>query len=328
MKPSFHHRLLNSYFEDPCLYVRILREKRAIQFDIGDVRVLSTAELHKITDVFVTHTHIDHFIGFDMLLRVILSRETPLNVYGPPNITSCVEGKLRGYTWNLIEDYPAVVNVFSYDGRHVTASVFRARDRFRKERVGRTVSDGILLREPQFKVKATKLDHDTTCLAYAMEEEFHINIDKDRLNRMGLPVGPWLTEFKRLLREKVPKDSVLTVEGKPYSLAVLKGIAGITKGQKITYATDIAMTRANAEKLVELARDSDMFYCEAYFLEKDIELALQRFHLTAKACGSIARRAGAKKLSVVHLSPRYAEHPGDVVREAMEEFNKMVPGAI
>ncbi len=80
MKPGFHHRLINSYFEDPCLYVRVLREKRAVLFDIGDIRALSTAELYKITDVFVTHTHIDHFIGFDVLLRVILRRNIPLNV--------------------------------------------------------------------------------------------------------------------------------------------------------------------------------------------------------------------------------------------------------
>ncbi len=320
MKPSFHHRLLNSYFEDPCLYVRILREKRAIQFDIGDIRALSTAEIYKITDVFVTHTHIDHFIGFDMLLRVILRRETPLNVYGPPNITSCVQGKLRGYTWNLIRDYPARINVFSYDGRYLAASVFRAENRFRRERLGRTVSDGVLLREPMFTVRAAKLDHDTPCLAYAMEEEFHINIDKDRLNRMGLAVGPWLTGFKKMLRDGAADDTLLTADGRPFTIGRLKDIAAITRGQKITYATDIATTRTNVRKLIGLARDSDVFYCEAYFLEKDRERALERFHLTAKACGSVARMAGVKKLSLVHLSPKYMDRPMDVIREAEDEF--------
>jgi ribonuclease Z len=322
MKPSFHHRLINGYFEDPCLYVRVLRERRAILFDTGDIRALSTAEMYKVTDVFVTHTHIDHFIGFDMLLRVMLRRKIPLNVYGPPNIISCVQGKLRGYTWNLIRDYPLVINVFSYDGRYLTQAVFRAENRFRRERVGRAVSDGTLFRDPLFRVRAAKLDHQTPCLAYAVEEEFHINIDKDLLNKMGLPVGPWLAEFKQMVRRKARSESVLTVGGEKRRFGQLRDIAHITKGQKISYATDIAVTDTNMRRLVDLVKASDVLYCEAYFLEEDRERAIERFHLTARACGSIARMAGAAKLSVMHLSPKYRDCPEKVVKEAMDEFKR------
>jgi ribonuclease Z len=320
MKPSFHHRLLNGCFEDPCLYVRVLREKRAVLFDIGDIRTLSTADLYKVTDVFVTHTHIDHFIGFDMLLRVILRRKTPLNMYGPPNITSCVQGKLRGYTWNLIREYPAVINVFSHDGRYLTHTAFRAENGFRRERIERAVSDGTLLRDPLFTVRAAKLDHQTPCLAYALEEEFHINIDKDHLSRMGLPVGPWLAGFKKMVRRKAGSGSVLTIGGKKYRFGQLRDIARITKGQKISYATDIAISGANVKKLVSLVQASDMFYCEAYFLEEDRDRAIERFHLTAKTCGSIARMAGVERLRLMHLSPKYRGCPEKVVREAMDEF--------
>jgi ribonuclease Z len=322
MKPSFHHRLINGYFEDPCLYVRVLRERRAILFDTGDIGALSTAEIYKVTDVFVTHTHIDHFIGFDMLLRVMLRRKIPLNVYGPKNIISCVQGKLRGYTWNLIRDYPLVINVYSYDGRYVTQAAFRAENRFRRETVGRAVSDGTLLNDPLFKVRAVKLDHQTPCLAYAIEEEFHINIDKDLLTKMGLPVGPWLAEFKQMVRTKARSNSVLTVAGGKYRFGKIRDIARITKGQKISYATDIAMTDTNMRRLVDLVKASDIFYCEAYFLEEDRERAIERFHLTARACGSIARMAAAARLSVMHLSPKYRDCPERVVKEAMDEFNR------
>ena len=94
--------MVNSPFEDPSLFLRILRERRALLFDVGDISRLTPSELHKISDVFVTHTHIDHFIGFDRLLRAVLTRPTPLNVYGPDTIASEVAGKLKGYTWNLI----------------------------------------------------------------------------------------------------------------------------------------------------------------------------------------------------------------------------------
>jgi ribonuclease Z len=62
MKPVFHARLLNDYFGDPCLFIRILYEKRALLFDLGTIHSLKPSELHKITDVFVTHTH-NHFMG-------------------------------------------------------------------------------------------------------------------------------------------------------------------------------------------------------------------------------------------------------------------------
>src|SRR5512139_3848720 len=105
MKPVFHAKLLNDYFSDPCLFVRMLREKRAVLFDLGTIDSLKPADLYKITDVFVSHTHMDHFIGFDTLLRGILRRNIPLNIYGPPALLPCIHGKLKGYTWNLIEDY-------------------------------------------------------------------------------------------------------------------------------------------------------------------------------------------------------------------------------
>jgi len=320
MRPSFLHKLLNGYFEDPCLFVRIPHEKRAIQFDIGDISALSPSEMFKISDVFVTHTHIDHFIGFDSLLRMILRRETPLNVYGPPKITACIEGKLKGYTWNLIKDYPTVINAFAFDGRAVSHSSFRAKNRFKKEALSTSDSKGVLLRNPQFKVKAMKLDHGTPCLAYAIEEEFHINIDKDLLDKKGLTVGPWLTHFKRLFRENPESGLIFIIEGKSYRIGDLSDIALVTKGQKITYATDISMSTKNIAGLIELAKDSDVFYCEAYFLERDRERAIERFHLTAKTAGSIAKQAGVKKLVLTHFSPKYTECPDLVTNEAMEEF--------
>ena len=75
MKPSFHTKLFNPPFKDPGLYVRLLREGRALMFDLGSTENLSARDLLKTTDIFVTHTHIDHFIGFDNILRISLKKE-------------------------------------------------------------------------------------------------------------------------------------------------------------------------------------------------------------------------------------------------------------
>lgn len=63
MRPSFYPRLVNGPFEDPGLYIPFYSENRAILFDLGDISTLSPRDCHKINHIFVSHTHIDHFIG-------------------------------------------------------------------------------------------------------------------------------------------------------------------------------------------------------------------------------------------------------------------------
>jgi ribonuclease Z len=83
MRPSFLPRLVNEPFGDPGLFIPFLHQKRALIFDLGDIHSLSARDILKITHVFITHTHMDHFIGFDRLLRLLLGRDQDLYLYGP-----------------------------------------------------------------------------------------------------------------------------------------------------------------------------------------------------------------------------------------------------
>src|SRR5262249_58483699 len=85
-------------------------------FDLGRLDRLSVGEILKLSDVFVSHTHIDQFIGFDHLLSSALHREQDLRLFGPNGIIENVRGKLAGYTWNLIRDYPLILVVHQADG--------------------------------------------------------------------------------------------------------------------------------------------------------------------------------------------------------------------
>ncbi|MHC4600497.1 MAG: ribonuclease Z, partial [Planctomycetota bacterium] len=64
-KKFFSPKLVNGPAGDPALYVELLGEGQAILFDMGRLERLKPAELLRITHVFVSHTHFDHFIGFD-----------------------------------------------------------------------------------------------------------------------------------------------------------------------------------------------------------------------------------------------------------------------
>ena len=320
MKPTFIHCLINKPFEDPSLFVRIIREKRAFLFDIGNISRLSPGDLQKITDVFVTHTHIDHFIGFDILIRALLRREKPLRVYGPSNITDCIEGKLKGYTWNLIKEYPLKIEVFSVNEDKIASTNFSAETSFKRIENGFSYFNGILLKEPLFIIKAIQLDHQVPCLAFSLEEEFHININKASLLDMGLSVGPWLSELKKAIRGDCSGETDFTVNDKSYKLKELANVAKITKGQKISYVTDVSIHDENIQKIIGFVRNSDVLYCEAYFMDKDKDRALQRYHLTAKITGSLAREAGVKNLVVMHFSPKYREQAESPEDEAIAAF--------
>jgi len=107
MSRRFDPHLVNLPFGDPGVYVDLVFERRALLFDLGDLRPLSPRKLLRVTDAFVTHRHMDHFAGFDDLLRCFVGREKRLNIYGPSGMIDAVEHKLKAYSWNLIAGYQA-----------------------------------------------------------------------------------------------------------------------------------------------------------------------------------------------------------------------------
>ncbi len=111
MKSTFQAHLVNPPGGDPALYVRLRWQGRALLFDLGQLDRLDHASTLRLSHVFVSHTHMDHFVGFDQLLRVFLAREARLRIFGPPGLIANVTGKLAGYTWNLVDEYPLVLEV-------------------------------------------------------------------------------------------------------------------------------------------------------------------------------------------------------------------------
>jgi ribonuclease Z len=136
----------------------------------------------------------DHFAGFDRLLRVCLHRTTPLHLVGPAGFADRVEHKLRAYTLNLLDaasvDFVIVAAEFSGAGFNRVCE-FRARGAFRRcEMPPVRLSPGLLLDEEEFRVQGTVLDHGIPCLAFAFEEKLRVNVWREGLRRLGLPVGP------------------------------------------------------------------------------------------------------------------------------------------
>ena len=68
MASSFAPRLVNGPFGDPGLLVELRWQGSAVLFDLGRNDGLPAAELLKVSHVFVSHTHMDHFIGFETIV--------------------------------------------------------------------------------------------------------------------------------------------------------------------------------------------------------------------------------------------------------------------
>ncbi len=176
-------------------------EKRAIMLDLGDISPLSPRKIQPLEHVFVSHTHIDHFIGFDRLLRVLVGREKTIRLYGPNGFIEQVQHKLFAYQWNLIDRFmfDLVFIVTELDAAFAARTArLRSRMRLRSRRPMMAASaTGVLYSEPTFRVTTAVLEHRTPCLGFAIQEAAHVNVWKNRLSELGLPVGPWLRELKR-----------------------------------------------------------------------------------------------------------------------------------
>ena len=338
MAPSFHSRRINGPFDDPGVFISLTNQKRAILFDLGDNSPLSPRDVIKISHIFVSHTHMDHFIGFDRVLRLLLGREKTLHLYGPAGFLKNVEGKLASYTWNLVRQYPypfvLVASEIRQDRvlrrRYACQSGFLPEEETTLEK-----ADGILLEEPSISISCEILDHKTPCLAFSLCESFHVNINKDRLQKMGLAMGPWLNDFKKAIFEKKDPKAIVSAplaeneeQKKEFRLGELADqIAIITPGQKISYVTDAAFSDENVEKILALCQGSDRLYIEACFSEQDREVALEKAHLTAAQAGALAAMAGAKDFEIFHFSPRYEGREELLEKEAREAWTATVDTA-
>ena len=334
MRPRFHPRLINGPFDDPGLFVPFFFENRAILFDLGDLNSLSARDILKVSHVFVTHTHMDHFIGFDRMLRLFLGRDKHLFMYGPKGFLNNAESKLGGYTWNLVEkyNYRLSMHLTEVQSDGLIDKTYYCRDRFlAREKPVKQPFNEILHEEDGFQVCCAILDHGLPCLAFSILERFHVNIVKEGLETLGLETGPWLTRFKQALYSQTDPGSEFEVETpgkqtkKLFQLGDLaEQIAFITPGQKITYITDVVYSDSNNEKIIDFAKDSDQLFIEAVFLEKDREMAKEKCHLTARQAGELAARAGAKQFNVFHFSPRYPGQESLLYQEASEAYKKFI----
>ncbi len=152
------------------------------------------------------------------------------------------------------------------------------------------VTQGKILETEKFIVEAKKLNHSVASVGYKVIEKDRRRINMDVLKKLGVPSGPHL----RLLSEgKASKYRDIKLSPKECTQVI--------KGKQIAMIWDTKFS----QDLMTFAKSCDVIVAEATFADDLKEKAAAFRHLTASQAATIAKKAKAKQLILIHFSPRY-----------------------
>ena len=130
----------------------------------------------------------------------------------------------------------------------------------------------------------------------------------ERLQALGVRPGPIYQEIKQ--GKTVVLDDGTVIDGREF-------VGPPQKGRIVAVLGDTRF----CEAAIELARDADVVVHEATFAAAEQRLAHDYFHSTTTDAAEVARRAGAKRLILTHISSRYqGEAALQLVAEARSVF--------
>ncbi|MEA3274190.1 MAG: MBL fold metallo-hydrolase [Pseudomonadota bacterium] len=318
--------LLNGVFGDPLLHIRLRQSGRSLLFDLGDNARLPARIAHQVSDVFISHAHMDHIGGFLWFLRSRIGETSLCRLYGPPGLADHICAFIDAIRWDRIGDRGPRFEIHELHGDRVLR--FLVQTGAGRERQGEvSVKQGTLLEEAGFRVRSVILDHGIPVLAFAFEVAPSIRISKSGLKESGLADGAWLGVLKRQLLAGDALKRIRLPDGRMAVAAeVAEDLVERQPQRRLVYGTDLADTAENRRRLVALARGADVLICEAGFTQADAMQAKRTGHLTARACGEIAAAAGVGRLVPFHFSHRYEKEPDLIYEEVEAAFGAPLAG--
>jgi ribonuclease BN (tRNA processing enzyme) len=316
--------LVNGLFGDPLLHLRLRQQRRSLLFDLGDSARLPAKIAHQVSDVFISHAHMDHISGFLWFLRSRIGVTGLCRLYGPPGLADHVCAFIAGIRWDRIGNSGPRFEILELH-RECLRSYRVQVGMPREEGEVHPVTHGVLLEDPGFRVRAITLDHGIPVLAFAFEVPRSFRIRKDRLAALGLSDGPWLGALKRSLTAGEVAGQLVLPDGRRVGVSCLAhDLVERSSTRRMVYATDLMDSPENRRLLIEVARGADALICEAAFSQMDSVHAARTGHLTAGACGEVAALAGVARLVPFHFSRRYESDPTVLYGEVEAAFKGFV----
>jgi ribonuclease Z len=304
---------------DALVLVRSLVAGWCVAFDAGDPSRVPERDVLRLRHLLISHCHVDHFVGFDALLRPRVCRPDTLTVHGPPGLLDRVAARLSGYTWNLVEGNHFVVEAREMRGDRVLRARFDSGREFVREDLP-PADPGATRFGSELDFRHAVLDHHVVSMGWALELPQTWHVRPDAVAARGLVEGPWLGELKRLVAEGADAQRPFQPPGGDAMplLAWRDALLLVRRGERVAYVTDTICAAHTRPLVVGLAAAADVFACGAPFLDEDAERARSTRHLTARQAGEMAAEAGARELLLFHVSDRYGGEYGRHVDEAVD----------
>ncbi len=330
--------LVNGVNGDPSVFTFFNQTGDALLFDLGSLDALTNRELLKVRHALVSHTHIDHFIGFDRWLRVNIPHGRDLEISGPTGIIENVRGKLLGYTWNLLEADQIKFRVHEIDtlGRVKTALLSNNHG-YRPQMLPpiepltgpqvRPLPDKpaafITNLKDKSRIEAVCLDHGIPSVAYLCQSPLRFNVNTDELDRLKLTPGPWIRNLQIAIAEGDFERKIDTENGQTFTAKDIGAqILTYSAPRAVGYLTDIIFSLDNLTRVRNLMLDVELLICETNFRDADHAKAAKKKHLTTKQAAIIAAYIKADQLRVFHISNVYSGSEQEIVDEAASYFEK------
>lgn len=250
----------------------------------GTQRQFRKAKLNpcKLTKLLITHWHGDHVLGIPGLLQTLAlsGYKKTFHIYGPRGTKRFMEKMFETFVFS---------GKLSYNVEEI--------------------EEGKFFETKDFYLEAKKMSHSTFCYAYSFVKKGAIRIDKVKLKKSKLPLGPLL--------QKLKKGEDIIHDGKRY---LAKNLTFREKDKKISFVLDTNMN----ERIAPFVENSDLLICESSLSDELKEQAKEYKHLTAKQVGEIAKKSKAKKLILTHISQRYDKEPEKILKEARKIFKNAI----
>ena len=226
--------------------------------------------LSKITHIFISHLHGDHYLGLVGLLSTmhLQGRTNEIHVYGQAELMDVIELQLRLSMTRL--RYQIIFHPIKH------------------------FAPAIILEDEDMIVKTIILNHRIPCTGFLFKEK----------------PKPRKLLVNKLLQYNIPFSFYGKLkDGFDYRDVDGNVIANdeLTISSRAPRSYAFCSDTVYDESIINEIRGVDLLYHEATFLHDMVERAQTTFHTTSLQAATIAKKAEVKKLIIGHFSARYKE---------------------
>lgn len=312
IEPTFFAGLL----DDPVLLVQMRPLGKSLLVDCGQIHHLAKRVLKSVMAVFVTHGHMDHFMGIDTFIRHSHVSPKTVDLFGPPGIANKMTSKFQGYDWNLTEPNWCSFRVHEVFPDRVRTCLFHGAEGFPYCFEGEEARhDLVIYRNDCVQVEAELCDHKIPALIFRVTEQPSFLVDERKIAEAGLVTGDWLRMLKKHFYGAKPAEPLMVlrrrgerVEETPAEdvMALYETIRKEHPPAAIGYLTDIGFSEENIGKVLALMEGVTLLVCECSFLAENAEKARASHHLCTSDINWLVERLRPRFVLPMHLSKTYA----------------------